>query len=234
MGKQVEVSFLDHEGFLRRVPLAEAAGLSFHEARSVRVFPVYRGQRHWPGLYWCATTRAFVPYESRLELSRLLLLDFDADVVGVRAQPFRLHFPRGAVEHSHVPDFFVRLADGRERVVDVKPSWKLREPRVRAVFEATREACHAAGWAYAILSEPTPVLLENVRWLAGYRRLVLDPGLAARVLDACRVPVSIGRITEQVVPHALARAALFHLLWARTLSADLSRPLSNATIVSAP
>jgi hypothetical protein len=81
------------------------------------------------------------------------------------------------------------------------------------------------------------------------------------------VPVSIGSITEQVFPDALARAALFHLLsstdrrkpashrtfsnstgvgslsistrptrrvWTRKLSADLSRPLSNANIISAP
>jgi hypothetical protein len=229
----MEISFLGPEGTLQRVPLAQAAGLPFYDGRPVRVPPSYRGQGHWPGLYWCATTRAFVAYESRLELSQLLLLDFDADVVALSAQPFRLYFPHGAVEHSHVPDFFVRLADGRERVVDVKPSRKLHEPKVRAVFDATQEACHAAGWDYEVLSEPMPVLLENVRWLAGFRRPMYDPGLAARVLGVCRLPVAVGSVTAQVLPHALARATLFHLLWIRKLSADLTRPLSNATIVSA-
>jgi len=233
MHKQVEISFLDPEGALQRIPLARAAGLPFYDRRPVRISPSYRRQGHWPGLYWCATTEAFVPYESRLELSRLLLLDFDTDVVAVSAQPFRLHFPHGTVEHSHVPDFFVRLANGRERVVDVKPSRRLCDPKVRTVFDATRQACSVTGWDYEVLSEPMPVLLENVRWLAGFRRPVCDPELAARVLGLCRLPITVGSVTTQISPQALARAVLFHLLWIRKLSADLTRPLSNATIVSA-
>lgn len=36
-----------------------------------RTFRWYKGQRHYSGLYWSATTRDHVVYESRLELSRL-------------------------------------------------------------------------------------------------------------------------------------------------------------------
>jgi hypothetical protein len=36
-----------------------------------------RGQAHYPGYYWSATSGGHVIYESRLELARLLLADFD-------------------------------------------------------------------------------------------------------------------------------------------------------------
>jgi hypothetical protein len=42
-----------------------------------RTFRWYRGQRHYSGLYWSATMRDHVIYESRLELSRLIFADFD-------------------------------------------------------------------------------------------------------------------------------------------------------------
>jgi hypothetical protein len=35
-----------------------------------------RGQAHYPGCYWSATTSTHVIYESRLELARLLIADF--------------------------------------------------------------------------------------------------------------------------------------------------------------
>jgi len=41
-------------------------------------------------MYWSATTGTHVVYESRLELARLLLADFDPAVVNILAQPFQL------------------------------------------------------------------------------------------------------------------------------------------------
>jgi hypothetical protein len=37
-----------------------------------RTFRWYKGQRHYSGLYWSATMRDHVVYESRLELARLI------------------------------------------------------------------------------------------------------------------------------------------------------------------
>jgi hypothetical protein len=42
-----------------------------------RRFAWYLGQRNYSGMYWSATEAKLVGYESLLELSRLLLADFD-------------------------------------------------------------------------------------------------------------------------------------------------------------
>jgi hypothetical protein len=47
------------------------------DTRPFRMFRSYKGQRHYSGTYWSSTESAHVIYESRLELSRLLLADFD-------------------------------------------------------------------------------------------------------------------------------------------------------------
>lgn len=56
----------------------------------VRVPPTYRGQRSYPGLFWAATNRRTLVYESLLELDRLWLADFDPSVVGICTQPFQI------------------------------------------------------------------------------------------------------------------------------------------------
>jgi hypothetical protein len=64
-----------------------------------------RGQAHYPGYYWSATMSAHVIYESRLELARLLIADFDPAVTAIAAQPFWLRAHAGGRVRRHVPDF---------------------------------------------------------------------------------------------------------------------------------
>jgi hypothetical protein len=54
-------------------------------AGPVREFRWYRGRRFYSSWYWSATTGGLVPYESRLELARIMLADFDLEVVGIAA-----------------------------------------------------------------------------------------------------------------------------------------------------
>ena len=60
-----------------RRPLRDAVGIAFEDVQPVRDFPSYRGQRHFPGLYWSATTGRHVGFESWLEWDHAMLLDFD-------------------------------------------------------------------------------------------------------------------------------------------------------------
>ncbi|WP_405652650.1 hypothetical protein [Streptomyces sp. NBC_00019] len=53
-----------------------------------RTFRRRHGQKHYSGTYWSSTMREHAVYESRLELPRLLYVDFDQDVTTVFAQPF--------------------------------------------------------------------------------------------------------------------------------------------------
>jgi acetyl-CoA C-acetyltransferase len=55
----------------------------FEACRPVRDFPSYKGQRHYSGRWWTATTGTLVGYESWMERDQLALLDFDPDVVGI-------------------------------------------------------------------------------------------------------------------------------------------------------
>jgi hypothetical protein len=66
-----------------------------------------RGQAHYPGYFWSVTMGGHVIYESRLELARLLLADFDRDVAAIAAQPFLLQARVAGTARRHVPDFLL-------------------------------------------------------------------------------------------------------------------------------
>jgi hypothetical protein len=69
---------------------------------------------------------------------------------------------------SHAPDYLARRADGSAVVVDYRPLDRIK-PRDAAKFEATRRACGQLGWEYRVAGAPDPIVVSNVRWLAGYR-----------------------------------------------------------------
>jgi hypothetical protein len=170
----------------------------------------------------------------RLELARLLFADFDRSVHRICAQPFLLAMLSKDVEHKHIPDFLL-LTDRGPMVVDVKPAHRLSKPEIAATFAWTRTALERRGWIYEVWSEPNEVELQNIRFLAGFRRLSLfDPSLLAAIRRMDLVGASITEVIDALVdwPAPLARSALFHLLWTQEFAVDIRQPLSSTSTLT--
>jgi hypothetical protein len=215
----------------RVVPEDVVAGLP------VREFRWYKGRQHYSGWYWSSTMCRLVAYESRLELARIMLADFDPEVAGLAAQPFQMTASDGGKDRRHVPDLLLVGRDGAVTVVDVKAASKLRDTAVQAQFSWTRELAASRGWGFEAWSGTDRQLLDNVRFLAGYRRgAAIEADLIAVVLDAAREPSAIGAVEQFLAgrhPVQLTRPVLLHLLWTGRLRADLGRPLGTGTVVQA-
>ena len=170
-----------------------------------------------------------VIYESRLELARLIFADFDRAVHRILAQPFLLKAKVGGKIRKHIPDYFL-VTDHGPAVIDVKPEHLLAKPTVAYTFAWTRRLVEARGWRYSSGAGRSHPELENLRFLAGYRR---PWRFDAALLDQVHGAVVAGRTFGEVVrgladcDPAAARAAVLHLLWRGELTTDLSAPLSD-------
>lgn len=215
-----------------RIPVDDVlAGMPVREFRS------YRGRRHYSGWYWSATTGAHVVYESRLELARILLADQDPQVVAIAAQPFRMEGFDGARVRRHVPDLLLGYADGGVTVVDVKAAWRLPDPAVAEQFSWTKTVTSAHGFGFEVWSGADQVLLENIRFLAGYRRgELIRADLVPLVLEAAACPVTLGELERALAAperRGLVRSTVLHLLWSGALRTDLSQALDTGVVVEA-
>ncbi len=201
----------------------------------VREFRSYKGRQHYPGWYWSAALGRLVVYESRLELARIMLADFDPAVAGLAAQPFLLAGADGSRIRRHVPGLLLVGADGGVTVVDVKAPSRMADPVVAAQFAWTREVCAERGWGFEVWSGADPRLLANVRFLAGYRRKTfIAADLIPVVLDVASGQPPVGAIERELSgqhPPVLVRPVVLHLLWTGRLQADLTCPLSADTPV---
>lgn len=203
------------------------------DAQPWRTFRWFKGQQHYSGTYWSATMGDHVIYESRLELGRLMFADFAPEVRHIVAQPFLLKTVIDGKVRKHIPDYLLLTEDGPV-VVDVKPRHRLEKPTVAFTFAWTREAVASRGWRYEVWSEPDPYVLENVRFLAGYRRdWLFDPDLVAALrtveLDGIALGDAFRLLPEQ--PRPLVKSAVLHLLWSGYVKTALDRPLSPAHVL---
>jgi hypothetical protein len=216
----VELSYVDAVRERRRRPLLECATARFEDVPAVRPFRWSRGERHFSGWYWAATTGQHVGFESWLERDRLLLMDFDPEVVGIASQPFWLHWHDGERERRHAPDYFVRHTDGSALVVDVRADGRI-EPKDAEAFDVTRSACARAGWGFQRVGVPEAVLLANVRWLSRYRHpRCLRGAVLDRLRDAFAVPVPLMVGADAAGDRLETLPALFHLLWLQEMAVD--------------
>ncbi len=198
-----------------------------------RAFRWYKGQQHYSGAYWSATTGDHVLYESRLELTRVLYADMDPQVTGIVGQPFLLKARVDGAVRRHIPDYLLLTSAGPV-VVDVKPRHRLENSKVAFTFSWTREAVETRGWRFEVWSEPPAEELSNVRFLAGYRRAVLfDPGLLAELRSVPLAGMTIAQAERSICSHPtpIVRAALLHLVWSGDYTVALQRPLRKTHLL---
>lgn len=200
-------------------------------AVSWRTFRWRAGQRHYSGTYWAATNRDHVIYESRLELARLLLADYDTAVLQVIAQPFLLRARVNRRLGRHIPDYLL-FTDTVPIVVDVKPVDRLELEKIRFTLEWTRTLVESLGWRYEVWSGCSEISLHNVRFLAGFRNAErFDPELVKEIHAQAISDTTLGQVLDRDLgePPWRVRAAVLHLLWRQALEVDVSTPLSKAS-----
>ena len=156
----------------------------------------------WPGplsgVYWSARTGGHVIYESRLELARLLLADFDPVVTAIGpAVPAAC--AGGRPDPPSRAGFLLASADRTVRVVNVKPAARLADPAVAEAPAWPGELFVARGWGYGVWSGADPALLANIRFLAGYRRQGMPPdAVTAAVLGEVRPGERVGGLLDRL------------------------------------
>jgi hypothetical protein len=103
-------------------------------------------------------------------------------------------------------------------VVDVKPARRLADPMTAFTFGWTRAAIESRGWRYEVASERPKVELDNVRFLAGYRRDWLfgdDLLCELRGLDLVDATVGDAFRFLPKSPRPLVRAGVLHCCGAK-------------------
>jgi hypothetical protein len=133
----------------------------------------------------------------------------------------------------HVPDFLLVHADKSVRVVNVKPAGKLAEPRTAEALAWPGRLIEGHGWRYETWSGADPVLLANLRFLAGYRRAGLLPeGLLDDILAAVMPGDTIGGVISRMSRTRRpgeVKAAVLRLLWLQRLATDLHGHLGSGS-----
>lgn len=236
VGAGFELEFVDADGTIVRGPLCRHWNHRFEQAPAVRNFPLFKGQRNNPGARWSASSGHLVGFESWLERDNAILLDYDPHVVAYSSQPFRLHWrphysgSEPLKARHHTPDYFARLDDGRGLVVDVRADDRIK-PEDAQAFEATESACAEVGWLFRRVGVPGRTLLENVRWLSGYRRpRCLEPAFAEAAMKVFAAPGALFQTAEEIGDRRRVLPTLYHLMWHHVLLvADLDSQLLCAT-----
>lgn len=227
------VSFKDRSNMVSTMafPLATATALA--ASRPWRVFRWRRGQAHYSGWYWSATTGGHVVYESRLELARLLLADFDPQVVAIAAQPFCVTAKIEGQTRRHVPDFLLIGADESVTVVNVKPAEQLTKPKVAAALAWAGDVFAERGWRHEVWSTTSAVVLANVRFLSAYRHPDrIDTALASVLQREIATSVFLSELEAGWPQHAAqVRSAALHLIWRGVFRVALDEPLSGSTVL---
>lgn len=199
----------------------------------VRNFPIYQNQRNRPNRHYVAQLRRHVFCESLLEASVLVELEFEEKLTAVAPQPFTVHIPLlTAGSTIHTPDFYVLLANGERRVIDVKPPERVGEVmQVHAL--RMQQLADYADFSYELRTGYGQPARSTLRWLSAYRRIdAANSEICDRVLTLLgsgRVP--IGDVVSRLRLTPIELPILFSLIWHRVLHISLDEPVTRDSLV---
>lgn len=94
-----------------------------------------------------------VEYESGLEARLLRLIERAPDVAEYCEQPFRIDYPWFSGSRVYVPDFAVRLTDGRSLLIEAKPRSAWADAINLAKWNAASRWCGQRGWGFLVADE---------------------------------------------------------------------------------
>lgn len=204
-------------------------------ALPARVPSKFPGQSNYHGRYYFAgQVSKLVWHESMAEYTALMWLDHTEHVVAISSQPMCLWFGDGGNSRSHYPDYFLLLADGRRRMLDVRPEERV-DDAARLTFERTRVLCERVGWEYDVFTGLDRAREFNLEWLSAFRheRYQPEPAEKAELLGFLAAPRSFddaSRVLDAELP-ARRIHVLYHLMWTRAVVFEMSVPLQLTTLI---
>jgi hypothetical protein len=222
-------------------------------------------RRRTPGSFLlvpCPKQGRSIRCQGQLEAAAAVILAACPQVVHIQEQPLTIWYAwRGAEEPFEiqllenppnsprkrekdagtsyiVPDFLVEMADGRKRLVEVKPSGRLTRPIVQRKLAVGRAFADQEGWTFHLVTEKELFrgpLLDNVRLLNRYRQGCLSATVLEGIVS--HVPAGGIELSALLSGHApdycpYLRMHVFHLLAVGRLSHDpRTQPLDDHTLL---
>lgn len=164
--------------------------------------PVRHTGRYFRGKLFSLKNARLVRCESLLEMRAACFFEFASGVLSFSEQPPPLAIRIRRRKRKYTPDFIVHWREGRDWLVEVKPSELAGVPEMQEKFVAAREAAEEQCYRYVVLTErvtdkPGASFIEE---LLAIRRRVRTRGLGSSA-DA-----QDSRETTPRLPVALAHA----------------------------
>ncbi|MFF9127972.1 TnsA-like heteromeric transposase endonuclease subunit [Streptomyces sp. NPDC014889] len=228
MAEVVWAQFRSPAGRLLERPVGQVRGERLEEREEVWRPARHRGRRAIATWWRPAGQAGHVGCATLQALQAAVALEFDPQVAAFAGWPVRLGW--AGSDQGYVPDFFVRLANGRARLVVCRSSG-----RAGAGWEETLRLLTAAGeqagWEVRVYAgSDSDVAARNRQRLSRYRHARLADRDTAQTLHQAFArprPFAEG-VSASGLPELATVARGLHLIWTRELAIDWDAPFVPA------
>ena len=194
-------------------------------------------QKRAVGLYFSVKSGRHLPFESTLELHDLWRAEVDSTVVRSFPQPFTLQMVTDGVAWRYTPDRRDVLADGAERIVEVKDDdWAEQDPVLAERLGHVAEHLAERGIKFRVHAR-SEIQVEPqfsaIQAIQRHRRTAVTPAEVEAVCEQLRREAcTLGGLQSRLGGGPRALAVLCALVVRRVILLDLSCGLHEDAAVS--
>lgn len=178
--------------------------------------------------------------EEWIERDYAYLLEYDPMVESYEEQPCKIPYIYHLEKRVYIPDFAVYWHHQQPSLVECKPISRLNDPENLQKWTAARLWCKQHHYTFMLVTDAAlrerSNLLSNIKLLAGHGHQCITPQAKEyllRTVPAENRALSVAELVERTcTPEFKAnvvRSCIWHLIYTKELTADLSKPLNVMT-----
>ena len=88
-------------------------------------------------------------------------LEHTPNVIGYKTEPFTIPYIFEGSEHQYIPDVLVEWCNGYKELLEIKPTFKMKEKKTMTKIETATLYALDRGWGFNLVSEKDIALLKG-------------------------------------------------------------------------
>ncbi len=197
---------------------------------AIRKIPIQT--RSFCGKFFSIKNDKLINYESQLEYSCMLILEFDDNVISYEPQPLKIE--------KYIPDVLAKRKNEKDLLIEVKYSEEAFNPteRLQKKFQTLQQYAKQNNMEFIIFTEKDVIepYFSNIKNIYKFANQKVSTYIQNKIIEnipnqGISIEALFKKLNLPIYETAIYKGYIMHLIYTKKIITDLDQQITNQSII---